>query len=88
MSDEILKAVNDLREKVTEIDIKLESMNSELRPFVHLVRGNGRPGLEARLYHNEQKVDSLESHASWSLRFGVSALVAAVGTVVWQLLIK
>jgi len=88
MSDEILKAVNDLREKVTEIDIKLESMNSELRPFVHLVRGNGRPGLEARLYHNEQKVETLENHASWSMRFGVSALISALGTILWTLVNK
>lgn len=86
MSDEILRAVNDLREKVCEIDIKLESMSSELKPFVHLVRGNGRPGLEARLYHNEQKVESLEGHASWSMRFGVMALVGAIGTIVWNLL--
>jgi hypothetical protein len=85
MNEDILKAINDLREKVTEIDIKLESMNSELRPFVHLVRGNGRPGLEARLYHTEQKVDDLEKNANWSVKFAISALISAFGTIIWHI---
>lgn len=88
MSNEILTAVRDLQEKVNDIDVKLERMNTELAPVVHLVRGNGRAGLEARMYANEQRVESLSSNTQWSMRFGISALVGAIATILWQIINK
>lgn len=86
MSNELLTAVRDLQEKVNDIDLKLERMNTELKPVVHLVRGNGRAGLEARIYANEQRVETLSNHTTWAVRFGISALLGALATIVSQIL--
>lgn len=86
MSDnsQLTDAIGELRAKIQEMDARLESIQTELRPVIHIFRGNGRPGLEARLYHNEQKLDTLTQSTAWTARAAVGAGLSAIATIVWH----
>ena len=86
MSDDISEAIGGLRDKMQQMDSRLESIQAELRPMTKLFSGNGRPSLEARLYHLEQQSGLLGRSAAWSARFAIGALVCALGSLLWSAL--
>ncbi len=86
MSNEMTDALTGLRDKIQEMDTRLEAIQAELRPITKLFGGNGRPSLEARIYHQEQQVTLISRSAAWSARFAVGAMVGALGTLLWSLL--
>mgnify|MGYP003646193650 CR=1 FL=1 len=82
MSDEILKAVNGLRDKVNEMDIKLETMNTKLVPVNNLIQGDGRPSLDARLFHLEKEIEQQQASTTWAYRTAAAAVLSAVGSII------
>ena len=86
MSDKILDAVTDLQKQINEIDVKIETLNAELKPFSKLLRGNGRPSLDARLFHIEQEVKQQQQSATWAYRTAAGAVLSAIMAVVVSLL--
>lgn len=86
MSDKILDAVTDLQKQINEIDVKIETLNAELKPFGKLLRGNGRPSLDARLFYIEQEVKQQQQSATWAYRTAAGAVLSAVIAVIVSLL--
>ncbi len=86
MSDQLVKSIDELKESVHLLNTKIENMRIELLPVSRLVAGNGKPGLEARLYHLEQEMSQRESTTNWAMRTAVVSLVGALGTVVWNMI--
>jgi len=86
MSDEILKAVNELRDKVSEMDVKLETMNTKLEPVNNLLQGNGRPSLDARLFHLEKEIEQQQASTTWAYRTAAAAVLSAVGSIAVSLI--
>ncbi len=86
MSDQLIKSIDELKESVHALNTKIENMRIELVPISRIVAGNGKPGLEARLYHLEQEMSQRESTTNWAMRTAVISLMGALGTVVWSLI--
>jgi hypothetical protein len=82
MSDKILEAVSDLQKQTNEIDVKIETLNAELRPFTKLLRGNGRPSLDARLHYIEQEVKQQHESSRWAYRTAAGAVLSAIVAVI------
>lgn len=86
MTDQLVKSIDELKESVHALNTKIENMRIELAPVSRIVAGNGKPGLEARLYHLEQEMHQSQSTTSWALRTAVVSLCGALATVVWNLI--
>lgn len=86
MSDQLIKSIDELKESVHALNTKIENMRIELVPISRIVAGNGKPGLEARLYHLEQEMLQRESTATWAMRTAVISLMGALATVIWSLI--
>lgn len=82
MSDKIFEAVNELKQQTTDIDLKIETLNAELRPFTKLLRGNGRPSLDARLHYIEQEVKQQHEASRWAYRTAAGAVLSAIVAVI------
>jgi len=63
-----------------------QTITAELKPLAQLFRGNGKPSLEARLFHMEKELARHKGNARWAIRSAVGAMATALGTVVWSLL--
>jgi|TARA_R110000824_G_scaffold9642_4_gene42854 hypothetical protein len=86
MSDKLLEAVSNLQKQTNEIDVKIERLNAELQPFTRLLRGNGRPSLDARLHYIEQEVKQQHEASRWAYRTAAGAVVSAIAAVVVSVL--
>ena len=88
----VLEAISSIRTEVAKLDSKIETVqttiNAELNPLSRLFAGNGRPSLEARLYHIEQEMDDSQKNTTWAFRTAVGAAISGVGCLLWNLLSK
>jgi hypothetical protein len=88
----VLEAISSIRTEVAKLDSKIETVqttiNAELKPLSRLFAGNGRPSLEARLYHIEQEMDDSQKNTTWAFRTAVGAAISGVGCLLWNLLSK
>tara|TARA_R110000824_G_scaffold11593_8_gene50825 strand:+ start:332 stop:595 length:264 start_codon:yes stop_codon:yes gene_type:complete len=82
MSDKIFEAVNELKKQTTDMNVKIETLNAELRPFTKLLRGNGRPSLDARLHYIEQEVKQQHEASRWAYRTAAGAVLSAIVAVI------
>ena len=71
---EILEAVAELRAELRELSARME-------PLARLHQGNGKPSLEARLYHLEKDQNRVASLASWAIRAALVGLASAVASM-------
>jgi len=69
-----------------EIQRVEQTITAELKPLAQLFRGNGKPSLEARLYHLEQELNQHQGNARWATRAAALATVTALATVLWSIL--
>ena len=78
--------LNALRDDVNKLSQKIEAMHAELKPVTHLFRGNGKPSLEARIFHAEKTIDAQVNNTRWALRTALASGVTAVATMLWYLI--
>jgi hypothetical protein len=88
----LFEAVSSIQTEVAKLDSKIETVqttiNAELKPLSRLFVGNGKPSLEARLYHMEQEMDDQCKNTTWAFRTAVGAGITTLGTLLWNLLSK
>jgi len=60
-----------------------QTITAELKPLAKLFRGNGKPSLEARIYHIEQEQQQAQGNARWATRAAAGATVTALAAVLW-----
>ena len=71
---------------VSELQAELRELAARMEPVARLHQGNGKPSLEARLYHLEKEQQRITKLASWSIRAAIGGLASALATIVWSLL--
>ena len=81
---EVIKA--EIRRLEQKVDAGQDTLEAQLRPLVQLYRGNGKPSLEARVFHVEREVDDQTNNTRWAIRSAVAAMLAALGTVLWSII--
>ena len=87
-NEELMHEIQNLRSDIVKVQARVESMQetlqAELKPVLRLYSGNGRPSLEARLYHTEKEVQDHGSSARWATRTALAGLVSAVAGLLWM----
>lgn len=82
------EVLNLIRNEVSQLTTKVEAIHAELKPITHLFRGNGKPSLEARIYHQEQQLESQVANTRWAVRLALGSGLTALATVLWFLISK
>tara|TARA_R110002020_G_scaffold5193_1_gene22000 strand:- start:1004 stop:1282 length:279 start_codon:yes stop_codon:yes gene_type:complete len=89
MSDEVVKELQkvsrDLVKLESRVDNLQQTIQTELQPLNRLFQGNGKPSLEARLYHVEHEVKEQSQTTSWAFKTALGAALGALVTVVLSL---
>ena len=83
---QIHESLDELRDAVVKMDKRLERIRCQMDPLVKLMQGNGKEGLPTRLTVTEQRLSVMEKSAAWVMRLTVTALLSAIGAVVYMLL--
>ena len=84
MTDQqILSAI---RDDVNKLSQKIEAMHAELKPVSSLFRGNGKPSLEARIFHAEKTLDAQVNNTRWAMRWALGSAATAIATVLWYMI--
>ncbi len=90
MSDEVVKELQkvsrDLVKLESRVDNLQQTIQTELQPLNRLFQGNGKPSLEARLYHVEHEVKEQSQTTSWAFKTALGAALGALVTVVLSLI--
>ena len=90
MSEEVVKELQkvsrDLVKLESRVDNLQQTIQTELQPLNRLFQGNGKPSLEARLYHVEHEVKEQSQTTSWAFKTALGAALGALGTVVVSLI--
>tara|TARA_B100000530_G_scaffold316972_1_gene247701 strand:- start:6147 stop:6407 length:261 start_codon:yes stop_codon:yes gene_type:complete len=82
------EVLNLIRNEVSQLTTKVEAVHAELKPIAHLFRGNGKPSLEARIYHQEQILETQVANTRWAVRLALGSGLTALATVLWFLISK
>ena len=89
MSDEVVKELQkvsrDLVKLESRVDNLQQTIQTELQPLNRLFQGNGKPSLEARLYHVEHEVKEQSQTTNWAFKTALGAALGALVTVVLSL---
>ena len=87
-NDDLLHEIQHLRSEMVKVEGRLETLQdtlaAQLGPVLRLYAGNGKPSLEARLYHTEKEVSSHAASARWATRTALAGLVSAVAGLLWM----
>jgi len=90
MSEEVVKELQkvsrDLVKLESRVDNLQQTIQTELQPLNRLFQGNGKPSLEARLYHVEHEVKEQSQTTSWAFKTALGAALGALVTVVLSLM--
>tara|TARA_R100000458_G_C8270677_1_gene245432 strand:+ start:938 stop:1216 length:279 start_codon:yes stop_codon:yes gene_type:complete len=90
MSEEVVKELQkvsrDLVKLESRVDNLQQTIQTELQPLNRLFQGNGKPSLEARLYHVEHEVKEQSQTTSWAFKTALGAALGALVTVVLSLI--
>ena len=90
MSQEVVKELQkvsrDLVKLESRVDNLQQTIQTELQPLNRLFQGNGKPSLEARLYHVEHEVKEQSQTTSWAFKTALGAALGALVTVVLSLI--
>lgn len=73
---------------INEIKLMLERLTARLEPICKLHEGNGKPPLGTRQALSEERIAKMEDTNKWLARSTYTALVGALGSIVWHLLTK
>ena len=83
---ELQKVSRDLVKLESRVDNLQQTIQTELQPLNRLFQGNGKPSLEARLYHVEHEVKEQSQTTSWAFKTALGAALGALVTVVLSLI--
>ena len=90
MSEEVVKELQkvsrDLVKLESRVDNLQQTIQTELQPLNRLFQGNGKPSLEARLYHVEHEVKEQSQATSWAFKTALGAALGALVTVVLSMM--
>ena len=90
MSEEIIKELQKVSQDLVRLDSRVDNLQqtiqTELKPLNKLFQGNGKPSLEARIYHVEHEVEEQSNVTGWALKTALCAAVSAIGTIVWSMI--
>ncbi len=90
VSEQIIEELRNVRQDLVKLESRVDTfqktLETELRPLNRLFQGNGKPSLEARLYHVEHEVKEQSQTTSWAFRTALGAALGALGTVLWSLM--
>ena len=90
MSEEVVKELQkvsrDLVKLESRVDNLQQTIQTERQPLNRLFQGNGKPSLEARLYHVEHEVKEQSQTTSWAFKTALGAALGALVTVVLSLI--
>ena len=90
MSEEIVKELQKVSQDLVRLDSRVDNLQqtiqTELKPLNRLFQGNGKPSLEARIYHVEHEVEEQSNVTGWAFKTALCAAVSAVGTIVWSMI--
>ncbi len=88
MSDDqrLIDTIEEVQDKVNAIDKRLELLQVQLEPMVHMMKGNGKPPLTVRLHSAEERLNVLERTGVWVARLAITSLVSVAGTILWFLI--
>lgn len=90
MSEEIVKELQKVSQDLVRLDSRVDNLQqtiqTELKPLNRLFQGNGKPSLEARIYHVEHEVEEQSNVTSWAFKTALCAALSAAGTIVWSLI--
>lgn len=80
--------LQELRDEVKRIDVKVERILCQLEPISNLYAGNGKKSLEARVSVAENDIADSKDSTRWAMRTAVTAILGALSSVVLYLLKK
>ena len=90
MSEEIVKELQKVSQDLVRLDGRVDNLQqtiqTELKPLNRLFQGNGKPSLEARIYHVEHEVEEQSNVTGWAFKPALCAAVSAVGTIIWSMI--
>ena len=89
MSEEVVKELQKVSRDIVKLESRVDNLQqtiqTELQPLNRLFQGNGKPSLEARLYHVEHEVRQQSQPPCWALKTALGAALGALVTVVLSL---
>lgn len=81
-----MSSIEELRQDINRLEIKVEQVLTEIKPISRLYRGNGKPSLDARVLLAESEIEDVRGSTRWALRTALTAIASAAGMALWYIL--